>query len=495
MPHEFITRREVLAASAAMGASAILARAQTPTSPNPRPRATIGMATSVAPLARGEVGPILDDMQSRAGVNAIFPFIYSHIPNRAGLPGNVQTFHGGNFAIPHMQYYKDQPLTYEDMRAPEFGDVDVLAKLIPEAKKRGIKTFAWMIEDNARPLSIANWEKLYEIDFKGQRTTRHPSGPCNNNPMYRNYLFGLVEDYCRSYEIDGVMWGSERQGGLLNALGAYHNGQNADPGQATCFCEFCVKKGKDKGIDVERARAGFGELEKYVRNGRARQRPSDGFFVSFWRILLQYPELLAWENLWVTSRHEMQAEMYKLVKSIKPDLPVGWHMWHNLIFNPFHRAEEDYSKMTAYSDYIKPVLYNNCAGERIRSYLDSTRANAWGDLPPAQGMEFLYKVMNYDEAPYDRVAAAGFSPAFVEREARRNVEAVAGSKTEIWPGIDIDAPTGANSSKSTPESVKQSILACFKGGATGVMISRNYVEMKPENLSGAGAALKELGIM
>src|SRR5262245_37193734 len=112
MPQESISRRDMLAASAAVGAAAVVSHAQQA----PAPVAV--MATPFAPLARGEIGPLLDDMQTRAGVNAIFPFIYSHVPNRAGLPGSPQTCHGGNYAIPHMQYYKNQPLTYEDMRAP-----------------------------------------------------------------------------------------------------------------------------------------------------------------------------------------------------------------------------------------------------------------------------------------------------------------------------------------------------------------------------------------
>jgi hypothetical protein len=43
--------------------------------------------------------------------------------------------------------------------------------------------------------------------------------------------------------------------------------------------------------------------------------------------------------------------------------------------------------------------------------------------------------------------------------------------------------------------VKQAVLAIFKGGGTGVILSRNYIEMIPEHLSGAGAALKELGLI
>ena len=491
-----MTRREALKAAAALGVTAALSRipelaaAETP-APAARKAAMVAIATSPAPFAKQDLDKLLDDLQQRAGVNAIFPFIYTHGTARAGLP--AAGFRGGNYAIPHMEYYKDTGLTYEDMRGTEFGDVDVFARLIPAAHKHGIKTFAWIIEDNKRP-AIAHWEPLYEVDFHGRRSEGHPGGPCYNNPMYRAWLLGLVEDYSRSYEIDGIMWGSERQGALFNALGAYHNGAKSDPGRVTCFCEFCVKKAKDMGIDADRARRGFGELETFVRNGRAGKRPRDGYFVSFWRLLLHYPELLAWDNLWVTSRHEFQADVYRKVKSIKPSIVVGWHTWHNLTFSPFHRAEEDFAEITAYSDFIRPVPYSNSAANRMKSFVDSTHANVFGDVPPDQTLEFLYRVLDYQEAPYDKLASTGFSADYVLRETKRALEGVAGTSTQVWPGIDIDVPEPAGASHCTPESVRQEVLAVFKAGAPGVFLSRNYVEMKPENLAGAGAALRDLGL-
>ena len=262
---------------------------------------------------------------------------------------------------------------------------------------------------------------------------------------------------------------------------------------ATCFCEFCVQRGKAAGIDVEKAKKGFGALETFVRDGRANRRPRDGAFVGFFRLLLNFPELLAWENLWIQSRQDMQRQIYKLVKSIKP-IPVGWHIWHNVSFSPFHRAEMDFTQYAEFSDYIKPVLYANCAGERMRSFTDSMAGNVFGDLPKPQSLEMMYKMLNYNEAAYDRVLQTGLSADYVERETRRTVDD-AGPKVEIWPGIDVDVPVPAGASRCSPESVKQGVLAAFKGGAKGVILSRNYTEMDPANLAGAGAALKELGYM
>jgi len=492
-----MTRREALKTATAIGVTAALSPLSAladvaMAEPAVRKAATISIATSPAPFAKQDVGRLLDDLQQRAGVNAILPFMYTHGAVRAGLP--AEGFRGGNFAIPHMEYYKDTGFTYEDMRGTEFGDVDVFARLIPAAHKRGVKVFGWIIEDNQCPAAIPHWEPLYEVDFHGRRAKGHPGGPCYNNPRYRAWLLGLVEDYSRNYEIDGIMWGSERQGALCNALGAQHDGGKTDPGKVTCFCEFCVAKAKGLGIDADRARRGFGELETYVRDCQANRRPRDGYFVTFWRLLLKYPELLAWDNLWVASRHEMEHDVYQKIKSIKPSLIVGWHLWQNLSFSPFHRAEEDHAVLTGWSDFIRPCVYANCAGERMHSFADSVHGNVFGDVPNDQTLDFLYRMLNYQEAPYDKVTGTGFSADYVQRETRRTLDAVAGTSTQVWPGIDIDVPVHEGSSRCTPESVKQEVFAVFKAGAQGIMLSRNYVEMKPENLSGAGAALHELGL-
>jgi hypothetical protein len=489
-----LAAKNALAADPASSAPPALSAAITP------PRAItlkkkplVGIQVGSAPLMQPDLDRVLDDMQTRGGVNALFPFIYGHVARWAGVP--ERGFRGGNFGVPHMQYYKDTNLTFEDMRAPEAGNMDVFERTITAARKRGMKTFAWILEDNNR-VPIAKWEPYYEIDFQGRRAEAHPSGPCYNNPLYRAFTLALVEDYARSYAIDGVMWSSERQGGLLNALGAWHHGERADPGRATCFCEHCVKRGRDAGIDVARAKAGFAALEKYVRAGRAHQRPRDGYFVAFFRVLLDYPELLAWEKFWIRSRLDFMRDLHAKVKSINPALPVGWHIWHNVSFSPFHRAEMDFAEIAKISDYIKPVLYSNCAGERMKSFADSVGENVFGDLPRADSLAMLYQMLDYREAPYDRVLAAGFSPDYVQRETRRTLDDVAGADhpVEIWPGIDIDVPVPRGASQCTPESVKQTVLAAFAGGATGVVLSRNYPEMKPENLAGAGAALRELGL-
>ena len=109
----------------------------------------------------------------------------------------------------------------------------------------------------------------------------------------------------------------------------------------TCFCEFCFKKARERGIDVNRVKEGFGELAKFVQASREGTKPVDGYYVTMWRLMLRYPELLAWEMFWTDSLRDTYKAIYDAAKKANPNAGVGWHIWHNNSFNPIYRAQQD----------------------------------------------------------------------------------------------------------------------------------------------------------
>jgi len=183
--------------------------------------------------------------------------------------------------------------------------------------------------------------------------------------------------------------------------------------------------------------------------------------------------------------------MYALAHQIAPAKGIGWHIWHNNSFSPFYRAEQDYAEFSKYSDFLKVVMYNNCGGPRLAQYVRNVQSTLFADLSPQQVLDFTYSVQQYHEASLDRLPQAGLSADYVRRETARAVAGVAPS-VKIWPGIDIDIPTGANDKKTQPDDVYQSVKAAFQAGAQGVLLSRKYSEMKLANLSAAGRAIREL---
>jgi hypothetical protein len=233
--------------------------------------------------------------------------------------------------------------------------------------------------------------------------------------------------------------------------------------------------------------------------------------VEFWRILLRHPELLVWETFWADSMREMQREIHAKAKSLRPEVQVGFHIWQNIAFNPLYRAEQDYRPYTEYADFLKPVVYDNPAGERMTSYVDSLTQNVFGDLSRQQMLDFEYSVMGLKEKSYAEIIGRSasdyqsqlqeqpingtprgkferFSSDYVYRETKRAVDGVAGSQTRICPGLGIDVQL----QNSTPESVRDAVQAIFRGGGSGLVISTSHAAMRPENLSAVGATLREL---
>ncbi|HEX5412180.1 MAG TPA: hypothetical protein VFZ27_09980 [Terriglobia bacterium] len=467
------------------------------------------------------VDKVLDTLQERAGVNTLLIAVFSYgrgiegrqipgqpLPDHGAQQYDTDTFHGGDYAEVHPEYYQDT--IFKNFRAPELGKFDVLGDVIPKAKQRGMKSICWF-EDVYNPRLLDNFEKVAEVDVYGRKTGQ----ACLNNPYIGNFLASLVEDWMKSYDVDGVMWCSERQGALNHAIDA-HRGRTT----LTCFCQYCTQKGQQQGINVQRAREGFMHLDQWVRATWTQPRPSDGYFVTFWRLLLEYPEILAWEKLWTDSQHEVYGRIYGTVKSIDHNVLAGFHVMHLNSFSPFYRAEQDYRRLRQYSDLLKICMYNNCAGPRLARYINGVHQTLWADAPAESVLELYYNILGYKgEASLDKLSTAGMSSDYVYRETKRalaDVQAanvpipglssdyiapasekeVPGVPKEIliWPGIDIDIPTEKDQKKTQPEDVRGAVKAAFNAGAPGVILSRKYSEMKLANLSGAGAALKDLGI-
>src|SRR4029077_13890551 len=135
---------------------------------------------------------------------------------------------------------------------------------------------------------------------------------------------------------------------------------------------------------------------------------------------------------------------------------------------------------------------NNCGGERMALYAENIGSTLYGGLSKQSLIDLNYALMGFNERGYDQIPHTGLSADYVFRETKRSLQGVADRNTRIWPGIDIDIPTEAKNSKCTPQSVKEAVLAAFRAGAPGVLLSRKYSEMRLANLSGAGEAIREL---
>ena len=122
--------------------------------------------------------------------------------------------------------------------------------------------------------------------------------------------------------------------------------------------------------------------------------------------------------LFTDGLRETYAAIYKTVKTAKPAVPVGWHIWHNNSFNPIYRAEQDLHELSNYSDFIKVVMYNNCGGERMALYADNITSTLYGDLSKQALLDLNYSLMGFREGTYDQIPHTGLSATM--STAKRN---------------------------------------------------------------------------
>ncbi len=452
----------------------------------------------VKPFAWNDEGidKLLDTLQEKGNVNTVFVYTYDYDPNRTtqggpiplpdhgkyGPTGKLRT--GGAFYDYDQKYFRGTSL--KDFRSPDEPGFNVITAVSPKMKARKMDFFAWDY-NNAFPVmmqSIPGYTEVAEIDVYGRRT----SSACFNHPDYQAHLTGKIESYLSQYpnEVDGIMWGCERMGPIDNMIG----GGWATTG-ISCFCSFCTAKARTRGISVDRAKLGFTQLDKLFHAAAQHQRPSDGFFVTFLRILFQYPEVLSWNMLWNDSYHEVRASLYGTAKAIAPQKPFGFHIVQNITFSPFYSAVDDYSKVAAYSDFLKIACYNNAGGPRMSHFIDRLCSSIFADATPEDVQPFYYKIMGYEQPPLKQIFTNGLTPQYVTHETKRAI-AGTGGNVQIYPGIDIDVPTSKGEKHTTPDDVSAATQAAFSAGANGVVLSREYHEMWLANLSAAGETTRKI---
>ncbi len=433
---------------------------------------------------------LLDNLQEKGNVNTVFAFTFlsepTDVSGRIPLPDHG-TFSkadpeiGGAFYDYDLKYFAGTTLKEFHAKSP----FNVISEVAPKLKARGMDFFAFDYNNSNANMMwlIPGFSEVAEIDVYGRRT----DSACFNNPDYRAQLTGRIESYLSGYpdQVAGIIWGCERMGPLDNMIG----GGWATTG-ISCFCRYCRAKARARDISVERAQEGFIKLDKLFQAGRE-QRPADGYFVTFWRILLEYPEVLAWHRMWNDSYHQVRSALYGTAKVLAPQKPFGFHVVQNITFSPFYSAADDYARLQHYTDFIKIATYSTAGGGRMASFIKRLCSTIFADATPEEFTPFYLKLMGYNEAPYDQLGPSGLSLNYIASQTKRAIADTQHS-IQIYPSVDINVPIQPGWKKTTPEGIKAEVEAAFAAGGDGVVLAREYTEMWLANLAAAGDATRQI---
>ncbi len=441
------------------------------------------------------VEQVLDTLENTAGVNALFISALSWSYGNAGRasygfpdhgvaePDRLQ---GGAFYQPNPAHFEATFHKHFPAPDPLYAGFDALADVIPAAKKRGMKVYTYYCETSSSGIRHI-WQPgqihFLDRDHWGRLATR----PSMLNPHYRTWWRSVVEDWFSNHALDGMLWGIERHSPLMDIF----RGDSS-----TGFDEYYRAEARARGLDPDRAVAGYRAVDQFLAAVRKGERPRDGVLVTLLRLLLHHPEVFMWEKMWLDSHLDMAHEMAGAIRSSDPKHEVGYGLWQVInTYNPYLKAQYDQSDYQHYADFLKPVLYHTPAGARFANFADTWHKGVLADASAEGAYEALATVLGLKPfiAPRAEAPMAGFSPEYV-REWTANLVADTAGRCKVYPGIGVGVGDGGKSKAIDAKECYEGVQAAFAGGASGVLLSRNYSEAELASLEACGKALRDLGL-
>jgi hypothetical protein len=464
----------------------------------------VGLQLGPISVADEGTEPLLDLLAGRFAINSLLLGTVSWLGLKVGRRVSQQlegwpdhglqsdvALKGGSFLHPRPEYYRKTFIDHFRAEDDELSGVDILEELLPHTRARGMRLYVDLMEPmfnysghgSTDSVGIPNLSHILQIDSLGRTT----SEPCLNNPDYRNWLHALVEDHCRNYPIDGIMWCNERRSPLDAALvgSAPH-----------CFCPYCCEIASHEGIDVKSARMASHAVWAVLNTLRAGAPTADGAVVEFLRAVYRHPEALLWERFWVERNKALDRELFGIVKFCNPKLEFGLNVWNRNHLNPWRKAQWPWDEQTQWADWVKPIVYQHQSGGVFVDELTPLLESVFRDLEVDHVVELVKAILGLqNEARWSDLVGSGLDAESYVSGQTRDTKAAVGDRVKVYMGIGVDAPRSrADHAVCTPDIVRRSVVASFRSGADGVIFGPAYAGMNLTSLDGGAAALSELGL-
>src|SRR5262249_16239630 len=107
------------------------------------------------------------------------------------------------------------------------------------------------------------------------------------------------------------------------------------------------------------------------------------------RCILANSEILGWEWAWTQSYLSFHRELYGIAKWLEPTRSFGLGLWHYYFINPLLQAEWDLREFSKSADFIRPILYHDVEGPRIKRYLAMLSR-----MLPSVGRETVWQIIS-----------------------------------------------------------------------------------------------------
>ena len=440
-------------------------------SPQSNDKPFVGIQVDATAREGRSPGDLIEAIQLHAPVNALVCFYKEHELRRR-LPVEIdELFYGPTTA----------------MRKTDWVD-----ELCAEGERRGVGVYLGGGESDWRLYGgpFAGFERAAQVDCFGRPSQLMT---CVNRPDWRKYQSALhASIFAEHPELSGFLFMHERCGPMQQLL---HPDSWQGEFNPVCFCKACRNLAQAQGIDADRAAAGMRQLVDLFK-ARRRDLVRDGVFTGFWRTLLEFPEIFAWEAFQWESLQGYRSEVADAIRGALPGATVGYHFQHgSMNGNLPWRAGDKPERVAEYADWVKASVYPACSGSRYRNQIKLARRSWLADLDDEAA--HLAVTGWFGRNPEDGLASlvspdddthSAYGAEWVKNETRRICEACA--PKPHYAGLGIGIPGGEKA--DTPELIRSCAEACLEGGADGFLLSRHFSEMQPECLAAAGDVIETI---
>lgn len=184
----------------------------------------------------------------------------------------------------------------------------------------------------------------------------------------------------------------------------------------------------------------------------------------------------------------------------KPNAVVGRHIASAAsTLDPIARAGNHYARMAGYADFIKPILYQDVMALRLKDTVENWSAGIFKNLPPQAALDLLGIFNNYSQKvlPSFKALDSEALPARYVFEETRRLVALSEGKCAVFPGLGVNVPHRVGKafagSAFDLQGISASVQMAFEAGATGVVASREYDEMRLPALRAFGDGVRSAG--
>jgi ABC-type dipeptide/oligopeptide/nickel transport system permease subunit len=429
----------------------------------------VGIQISPISFIDEGVDTVLDTLQQRFGVTVLMIGTVSWLGLKVGrrISHALEGFpdhgvpapyamKGGAYIHTRPQYYADTAIKAFRSTDPELAGRDILEMVIGPARKRGLRVMPEFMEPLFKyaghgatsDVSVPGLAACMEVDLDG-RTTEEP---CTNNPDYRLWWHGMIEEHASEYAIDGIMWCNERNSPLDRMM------QGQAPG---CFCPIADREAADRGIDVGASRAAFQPVWRFFQQARAGESFVDGTFVEFLRVLLRHPEVLIWERFWLERSKDLDRELHGDREEARSESRVRAERLEPQPLQPRAQgamglARADRLLRLGEADHLPAPGRRHPRSRRW----SISRADILKDFALQEFVPAMYRILGLDEAPIDSVIQAGMDPdTYVAGQCADAVRGVAGQGRSTWASASTRRARAPTRRSARPTS---SVAACTR---------------------------------